>query len=171
MKLNRLLRKLHFWGALIILLPVVVVIGSGLLLQVKKEVEWVQPASVKGSGFDDSLSTQGYLIAVKQIPELGIHSWQDVERIDIRPSKKIAKVRSHNGYEAQLDLANGQVLKVAKRRSDLIESIHDGSWFHDYAKLWVFLPVAIILFLLWLTGFYMLYITLRNKYRSHHKNR
>ena len=60
-----------------------------------------------------------------------------------------------NGWEVQLDAQTGQVLQVAVRRSDLIESIHDGSFFHESFKLWVFLPTGIILALIWGTGIYL----------------
>jgi hypothetical protein len=46
----------------------------------------------------------------------------------------------------------GAILQVAYRRSDLIESIHDGSFFGDCAKHWVFLPSALVLIGLWVTG-------------------
>ena len=65
------------------------------------------------------------------------------------------KVRSNNRWEIQIDTHSGEVTQVAYRRSDLIEQIHDGSWFHDKVKLWIFLPSGIILFVLWITGFYM----------------
>ncbi len=166
MKLNRLLRKLHFWGALLIALPLLVVIVSGLFLQVKKEVEWIQPSSMRGSQLESQLTLDQIYQAATTVSELAVSSWQDIDRIDIRPDKKIAKVRSNNGYEAQLDLSNAQLLKVAPRRSDIIEQLHDGSWFHSAAKLWLFLPVAIGLLLLWISGAYMLFITLRNKRRG-----
>ncbi|MFT5130288.1 MAG: hypothetical protein ACI8W8_003917 [Rhodothermales bacterium] len=41
---------------------------------------------------------------------------------------------------------------MAFRRSDLIESIHDGSYFNDHFKLWVFLPAGIVLAALLVTG-------------------
>jgi hypothetical protein len=58
----------------------------------------------------------------------------------------------------QVDLQTGEVLQVAYRRSDLIESLHDGSWFHDRAKLWVFLPVAVVVLGLWGTGIYLFFL-------------
>jgi uncharacterized iron-regulated membrane protein len=36
-------RKLHRWGALSIAMPFLLVLLTGLLLQVKKQVPWVQP--------------------------------------------------------------------------------------------------------------------------------
>ena len=54
---------------------------------------------------------------------------------------------------------------MAYRRSDFIESIHDGTYFHDMAKLGVFLPSAIILLVLWITGMYLFFTTLLAKQR------
>jgi hypothetical protein len=41
---------------------------------------------------------------------------------------------------------------VAERNSDLIESFHDGSFFGDGVKLGVFLPAAVVLLGLWVSG-------------------
>ncbi len=70
------------------------------------------------------------------------------------------KVLAKNNWEIQLGSITGEVLQVAYRRSDLIGSFHDGSWFGFWAKLGVFLPVALMLLALWLTGlvlFFQLY--------------
>ena len=48
---------------------------------------------------------------------------------------------------------------MAYRRSDLIESLHDGSFFGgDFAKLGVFLPTALVLCVLWGTGIYLFFL-------------
>ena len=47
------------------------------------------------------------------------------------------------------------MLQTAYRRSDLIESIHDGSFFHDKVKLFVFFPAGVIVLGLWITGIYL----------------
>jgi hypothetical protein len=71
----------------------------------------------------------------------------------------MAKVWLQNGWEVQVDLGTGAVLQSAYRRSDLIESIHDGSIFAgNLTKLGVFLPSGIALLLLWLTGLWMLWL-------------
>jgi len=75
-----------------------------------------------------------------------------VARLDVRPGKGAVKVRAENGWEVQVDTHTGKILQVARRRSDLIESIHDGSYFHPRFKLWVFLPAGLMLALLLLTG-------------------
>ena len=40
-------RRLHRWGAVAIGVPFLLIIGTGLLLQVKKQVAWVQPPELR----------------------------------------------------------------------------------------------------------------------------
>jgi uncharacterized iron-regulated membrane protein len=164
--LRRLSRSLHLWLSLVIFIPVVIVIGSGLLLQVKKEFDWIQPPTQKLQSAAPSISFDDVLSAVQKVPQANIQTWGDIDRLDVRPSKGIIKVRGRNHWEVQLSASTAEVLQVAYRRTDTIEAIHDGSWFFEGAKLWLFLPVAIVLFILWLTGLVMLYTTLKSKYKK-----
>lgn len=148
-------RKLHRWGTVLIAVPLLVVICSGLLLQLKKEAAWIQPPTASGVGGDPSVSFDRILAAAISVPEAQVASWADVDRLDVRPSKGIVKVRGRSDVEVQVDTATGEVVQVMRRRSDLIESIHDGSWFHDRVKLWVFLPAGAILLIMWFTGIYL----------------
>ncbi len=156
-------RRLHRWGTPLIALPLLVVLLSGILLLWKKDVAWIQPPTRKGAApdIDPALSFQGILEAAQTSPEADITSWDDVDRLDVRPSKGVVKVRGKNGWEVQVDLANGEVLQTAYRRSDLIEAIHDGSWFHDAAKLGIVFPTALVLLGLYLTGLYLFYLPIR----------
>ena len=81
-------------------------------------------------------------------------------------SPPLAKVWLHSGWEVQVDLGSGEVLQTAYRRSDLIESIHDGSFFAgDLTKLGLFLPAGVVLLLLWLSGLWMFWQPLAAKRR------
>lgn len=153
--INKWSRKLHRWGAILIALPLVVVICTGLLLQLKKEWHWIQPEEQRGVGGEPTITFDEVLSALRAVPEAEVESWEDVDRLDVRPGKGMLKVRCNNKWEVQIDTATGEVLQVAYRRSDLIESIHDGSFFHERAKLWVFLPSGVVLLGLWLTGVYL----------------
>ncbi|TYP95524.1 PepSY-associated TM region [Fodinibius salinus] len=155
--LRRDSRKLHRWGAILIALPFLIVLLSGLFLQVKKEFNWIQPPSQSGSQIGASIPFDSILTTAKSIPKLNVSKWKDIDRLDVRPDDGIIKIRGLNGWEAQIDSHTGQILQVAQRRSDLIESIHDGSWFHDKAKLWLFLPSAVVVLILWLTGIYLFF--------------
>lgn len=155
MRLPVLTRKVHYWASAVVAVPLLLVVSTGLLLQVKKQFTWVQPAERKGSGKVLALNPDRMLDACRAAPDAEVRTWDDITRVDIRPSRGLVKVTAKNGWEVQLDAATGEVLQVAYRRSDLIESLHDGSFFGDGAKLAVFLPAGLILFGLWVTGVYL----------------
>jgi uncharacterized iron-regulated membrane protein len=155
MKFSRLNRLVHRWGSVLIAVPLAVVIVTGVILQLKKELAWIQPPTHHGSADSPTIRFDEILAAVQRVAEANVHGWEDIDRLDVRPGKGMLKVRCRNQWEVQLDAVTGQVLQVAYRRSDLIESIHDGSFFGDPMKLWVFLPSAIVLGVLWCTGIYL----------------
>lgn len=163
-------RKLHRWGSIAIAAPLLLVVVTGVLLQLKKQSDWIQPPTMQGQDTVPTLTYDKVLEALRTIPEAEISSWEDVDRLDVRPAKGIIKVRCKNGWEVQLDGSSGEVLHSALRRSDLIESLHDGSWFHDTAKLWIFLPVALILLGLWGTGIYLFLLPYLVKRRRRTRN-
>lgn len=159
-KWNKLNRKIHYWGSIICALPVLIVIITGTILLLKKNVDWVQPPTMRGQGSVPSITFEQVLEASKTVPEAGVQDWEDIDRLDVRLDRGIIKVHATNKWEIQIDHQTKQVLQVAYRRSDLIESIHDGSFFHEYAKLGVFMPSAILLLFLSITGLYLFLTTL-----------
>lgn len=170
--LNRWSRKLHRWGAVLIALPLLLVICSGLLLQVKKQFAWVQPPTLRGSGEYPELSFDQILAVTASHPPCAVSSWQDIDRLDVQPGRSIVKVQCKNRWEIQIDLGSGKILSSAYRRSDFIESLHDGTFFGNSAKLAVFLPSGIILLFLWITGIYLWFLPIwvkRRKMRMTHR--
>jgi len=157
------MRKLHRWGAIVTALPLLIVIFSGILLQIKKEVAWVQPPTKEGRQKIPSIYFEKILDIMITVPEAEVSSWKDIDRLDVRPNQGIIKVQCKNNWEIQLDSHTGEVLQKAFRRSDIIEAFHVGSWFHPKAKLWIFLPSAFILFGLWLTGINILVVNRRSR--------
>lgn len=158
------MRDIHYWGAIISALPLLIMIGAGILLMVKKEFDWIQPPSQRSAG--EGMPTLGFNelfeAAVKK-GGLDVVEWADLNRTDIKPDKGIAKFISDSGMEVQVDLYTAEVLQVAQRRSDVIEAIHDGSYFADWMKLYVFLPIGVFLLGLWITG---LYLFIRTEYKK-----
>lgn len=155
MKFNLLNRKVHYWASIAVAVPILIVIVSGLLLQTKKQFVWIQPPELRGAGKNPSLSLPQVLEISRTVSEAEIKTWDDINRIDARPSRGILKVTAKNNWEIQIDTETGAVLQTAYRRSDIIEAIHDGSFFHENVKLWIFLPSGIVLLLLWMTGIYL----------------
>lgn len=152
MSFNKTNRKIHKWGSIIIALPLLVVCVTGVLLLLKKEFSFIQPPTVKGQSNTPTLSFEQVLTIAKSIEMAEISSWGDINRLDVRPTKGLIKIRSNNDVEIQIDSGTGKVLHVAIRRSDFIESIHDGTFFEKNANLWLMLPVGIVSILLLFTG-------------------
>jgi len=164
-------RRSHLWLATLIMLPVVVVLITGILLQVRKEFSWIQPPTQKGMHRDAPQLSWQQILEQSQQQDVGIQDWKDISRLDVRPAKGIVKVLAKSNWELQLDLSSGEVLQRAYRRSGIIEDIHQGSWFHKHARLWLFLPVALGLLWLWLSGTHMLSHTMKNKLKYHKRRR
>lgn len=162
-------RKLHRWGALLCCIPLLLVILTGLLLQVKKQVAWVQPPTMNAGHSQLVISWDEILETAGTDRQAGINSWDDIDRLDVRPGKGIVKIRSKNNWELQLDLQDGKILSSTYRRSDFIESLHDGSFFGEWSKLIVFLMNGIVLLGLWCTGAWLWYLPIKVKRQKKRK--
>lgn len=157
MKLQKLLRQVHHWGSPLIMLPLALVIGTGILLMLKKDIAWIQPPTARGEA-PAAVPAQSFAAlfeTAQAIPELELQDWRGLDRVDVKPGKGVIKFVASNRWEAQIDTETGEVLQVAYRRSDLIESLHDGSFFSDGVKRYVFLPSGVVLLVLWGTGIYL----------------
>ncbi|MFN0132029.1 MAG: PepSY domain-containing protein [Phycisphaerales bacterium] len=152
---NKWTRRVHRWGAIASLVPLMLVVSTGILLLLKKQLAFVQPPTVRRVAGPPKIDLHAVLASASSVPGASISSWADVDRLDYRLRDGTIKVQSKNRWEVQVCMTTGEVLHAAYRRSDLIESLHDGSWFHPWAKLGVFLPNALILLGLLGTGGYL----------------
>jgi len=148
----RAFRKIHYWTAIVTALPLGIVLLSGILLQLKKQWHWVQPPTQQGSAAALNTDYATILKRCQSVPQAGIENWSDIDRLDIRPGRGVIKVRGKNHWEIQIDAATGAVLHSAIRRSDWIESLHDGSYFSNTLKNGLFLPAAFITLALYISG-------------------
>lgn len=165
MRLNVLNRKVHYWASAIVALPLIVIAVTGCVLQLKKHWTWVQPPEQRGSVKTPQIELSHILESLKAHAPLGVEGWHHVNRLDVRPDKGVVKAWLKSDWEAQIDLGTGKILQVAYRRSDWIESIHDGSIFGDSVKLGIFLPAAVGLVLLWFGGMWMFVFPFLNRRR------
>ena len=155
MRVHKANRLVHRWATVVVAAPVLVMLVTGMLLQWKKQSAWIQPPTQRGVEAALSIGFDQILAAARSVEPAGIETWDDVDRLDVRPGKGVVKVRSNTRWEVQIDATTGAVLQSAYRRSDLIESLHDGSFFHEGVKLWVFFPAAVVLTVMWATGLYL----------------
>lgn len=172
MKPQILFRKIHHWGSIIVALPLILMIGAGIFLMLKKEIEWIQPSTIRGSETGvPPLSVAELFESAKTASDANINSWDDLDRLDFKLGKGVAKFVGKNNWEVQIDTHTGDVLQVSFRRSDIIESLHDGSFFSDGVKLYLFLPAGIVLFILWCTGLYLFFLPhLKKRQKRQQKN-
>lgn len=159
----------HKWAGIIAAVILINLSGTGFLLLIKKQSAWVQPPESRGAEPNTfGIGLHDIVTICQPHAELGIESWDDINRLDVRPGKGLVKVRANNDWEAQIDLSTGELMQVAYRRSDFIESIHDGSFYADWAHAYLW-PVAAITFIFLAFSGYWLW--LEPKYRKAKRKR
>jgi uncharacterized iron-regulated membrane protein len=166
----RIFRKIHRISGSLFFLFFFIIAVTGLLLGWKKNSGGLlRPESYSGTSTDlkewlplDSLHANACAflrdsVSADLSPELN--------RIDIRKNKGMVKfVFAHHYHGVQLDGATGKLLQIEKRRSDLIEDIHDGSILDRYlgtsgeqVKLIYTSLMGLALLVFTVTGFWLWY--------------
>lgn len=163
---TRAYRRLHRYLALPLFALMFLMGSTGLLLGWKKQAS-LTPPTLEGSSARAadwiSLDSLLSLAAAHVIDSLGLDG--QIDRLDIRPAKAVAKVIfKHHYTEIQIDCVSGKVLSVRQRWNDLLEQIHDGSiadrWIGtggDPVKLTYTTFVSLGLIALSFSGFWLWY--------------
>jgi len=133
-------RKFHRYTGLLLAVLLLISAVTGILLSLKKDVDLLQPPTIKGISKNlttwksvNELSSLATAALYKAYPD---QQGNVIDRLDVRPAKGMAKVLFEEGnWEVQIDGTSGEVLSIAKRYSDWIESLHDGSIISDAFKL------------------------------------
>jgi len=153
-KVFRSSKSIHKWMAIILAVPLIIIFSTGILLSISSKVQWLQPKvetkSIAPEGI--SLSFDRILEIAQSVPEAEIKTWNDVAQIDARPKSSVVRVRAKNYWEVQIHGHTGDVLSSAKRWKTFFILVHDGSWFAEWIKSWIFIPSGIGALLLWITG-------------------
>lgn len=147
-------RTIHRWLAMAIAIPMLFVILTGIFLQVRKPIDWIQPPTAKGSQkYQPTIALEQILTGVQGVPEMKVQDWTDIKLMDLRPKKGIIKVRNNSGLETQVDATTGEILQTAQRRNDYVVKLHDFSAWK--ARLWLGLPIRLGFLGIFLTGVYL----------------
>lgn len=157
--LLRRLRSLHKYVGVALAAFFLVTGVTGVLLGWKKNVETLQPKTFQG--VSENLAGWKSFNEIAKVSILALDSILEnptIDRMDVRPDKGIVKVLFTEDYwEAQVDGTSGKVLSVAKRHSDWIEHLHDGSLISDGFKLVYTNILGIGICTLALTGLWLWY--------------
>lgn len=173
-------RWLHRKIAIALFFFFLLISATGVLLGTKKQTGLLAPTQ-KGSSADlsawlpvDSLQKNANRYLRDSVSkDLSV----ELDRIDIRPGKGIAKFIYKNHYSGlQLDGTTGKLLSIETRSSDFIENLHDGSILDDLfgtgdeqIKVSYTVIMGLSLLLLVLSGLWLWYgpKRLRSAKRSH----
>ncbi|PHR94725.1 MAG: DNA mismatch repair protein [Leeuwenhoekiella sp.] len=168
-KVLRQFRSIHrAMGALLFVFFFVISI-SGVLLGIKKNSgDLLLPKTQTGTSSD---LTQW--LPLPKLQEKAIAVLRDsvsadlsprLDRIDVRQEKGVVKfIFADHYYGIQLDGVTGTLLHIGKRRSDVVENIHDGSILDNYLgtkgyiKLIYTIIMGVALLLFTITGFWLWY--------------
>ena len=172
------LRKIHRINSTVFTLIFLFISVTGILLGWKKHSGGlIQARTYEGTSADlkdwlplDSL----YRVACRVVhdsisPDMSL----ELERIDIRKDKGVVKFIFTDHYTGlQVDGATARLLHIEKRRSDLIENIHDGSIIDRWLgiksgtfKLCYTSLAGLSLMTFSITGFFLWYLPKRRKRR------
>ena len=160
----RLLRFLHHWLGIPLVIFFLIIGITSILLAWKKKAELL-PATLetKVENAQDWISP-AEMVSIAQLKMDSLEMSTEVDRIDIRPDKGVAKVTFKTHFrEVQLDGFSGEVLSIGTRHSDWIEKVHDGSIVDFYfggdeaTKLVYSTLTALGLIFMSVSGFYLWY--------------
>lgn len=126
---TRQTRSLHKKIGIILMVLVLLISISGLLLGIKDEIG-LKPQTESATQIDSD-----QWISIKRIDSIAkvyaqeqLHLDSQIDRIDIRPSKGIAKILYKKHFtELQIDIQTAEVVSVSTRADHFIERLHDGS--------------------------------------------
>jgi uncharacterized iron-regulated membrane protein len=157
MRLFRFLWSAHKWTGVVLAVVFLNFAATGFLLLMKQRFDWVQPPTRRGAegALAQVIPMERVLgIALARGIE-GLASPDDVDRVDFRPDRRVFKVVSKGYDEVQVDAITGAVLSEDWRPSDLLEDLHDGSFFAAAAHAWLMPLAAVGLFFLVGSGLYL----------------
>ena len=175
----RTFRKIHRITASILFLFFFVMAVTGLLLGLKKHSgELIQAKSYRGTSTDfrDWLPMDILYASACNIFRDSISTTlpTELDRIDVQKEKGMVKFIFAKGFWGiQIDGATGKLLRIERRRSDLIEKVHDGSIVDYYIgtrngvfKLIYTIVMGLSLLIFTVTGFWLWYGTKRLRRES-----
>lgn len=114
-------RTWHAYVGLVATLPLLVIVVTGLVLQLRNQFEGIQPSTLKLE-----LESGKPLLTMEEV--VAKFDKGQVDQVIYRPGKANYSVRIKGGNEVQMHPQTGEVLKNLPRRSGMLIDIHQGSW-------------------------------------------
>lgn len=152
-------RSLHRWIGFIASLFLALIATTGFFLAMKGQLAFMRPPVQEAA----KLNRPEEILPMSRILEIAFKAGhpelseiKEVDRVDYRPKDNVFKVVSKDGYrEIQVDGTEGKIVSDAFRNDQLVEDIHDLSYFADATHQFVLPVVAVCLLFLSLSGIFI----------------
>ena len=127
MRAQILLRKVHYWGSLAIAIPLIIMIGAGVMLMVKKEFDWIQPPSQEGveRNLMPMVSMQELFDAASEIEKAGFTNLQENMEHDEQKDLSEAMANIMDSHDAMSKNMVG-LAPMMKQAQELTEKLTKG---------------------------------------------
>jgi uncharacterized iron-regulated membrane protein len=171
----KFLRSAHKIAGLVGSLFLVLIAMTGFVLALKAKSESIRPSTRRGTEVSSPAEIVHPSVAYEAafavgLPEL--RSPDDVDRFELHAGRNVYKVLSNDGYhEVQVDAGTGKVLAVGRRNDQMMEDIHDMSFFHPALRETLLPVVGAILFLLGVSGVVMYFVPVVRRARHRRQAR
>lgn len=140
-------RKYHRIVSLIVVLPFALVLITGIILQIRQQFEVIQPKAVKMEQIEGKS-----LLSLDEMVKASGEKPSNIDQVVWRPGKFHLAMRLKDGREIQMHPQTGEILKDAKRYTNILIELHQGSFFTQWGQYLIFLPAALGLLFLIVSG-------------------
>ena len=163
------LRSLHRWIGFVACLFLALISTTGFFLALKGQFAFMRPPVMPTSELESAKAILPLADVLQIAFDAGQHELdelKDVDRVDFRPGDNVFKVVSKTGYrEIQVDGTRGTIVSNAKRNDQLMEDLHDMSYFAEATHEFVLPAVAVMLFLLSTSGIVIFSVPIVRRWR------
>jgi len=146
----------HLWLGVLGSMALIVICITGILLNHKRPLGLIPEVEKPGAQpLVGALSLDEFAARAREAVAPGGEP-PEVDRMDVRPSDGLVKVRFDDRVvtEVTLSLATGSVLHLGERNDVFLEKLHSGEIFGDRGIL-ISDAAAVLLMLLLLTGYWL----------------
>ena len=158
-------RRLHRWVGMLLAGVMTVLALTGGFVAFKKQVEYLQPSTRIGAeGSLEAVLPPARIaerVLAEGLPEA--RSVEDINRIELRPAKRVYKVRLEavdawsSPVELQVDAITGEILNRGLRGDQLWMDLHSFAVFGTGTKLVTMVLAGLALLWLALSGLYLFF--------------
>lgn len=166
-------RSLHRWIGFVASLFLAIISVTGFFLAMKDRFAFMRPPvqeAVKLENASQILPISKALDIAFGAGHPELSELSQVDRVDYRPKDNIFKIISKDGYrEVQVDGTRGTIVSDAFRNDQLMEDIHDMSYFADAMHGYLLPTVALGLCFLSISGVFIFFTPIYRRWKFKRK--